>query len=556
MPELGSLGSMRGAPRNEHLYREQDRTSAKSMKSSCDARPDRAPRPGQNAVVSACHRAPAPRLSLMPRLACRARSSLDDPVVNYPLGSKHPMTAPRKLAAILAADVAGYSRLTGLDEEGTLAQLKAHRRALVAPKIDEHRGRVVKTTGDGLLVEFASVVDALRCAVEVQRGMAERNEDVPADRRMLFRIGINLGDVLIEGEDILGDGVNIAARLEAIAEPGSICISRQAYDQVEGKLALQFRELGFQNLKNIAKPVEVFAISCTSVGQTALPVSAFLSQDIGYCRARDGVRLAYAKVGSGSPLVMTANWFNHLEHDWKSPLRGDILRVLANDHTLFRYDARGNGLSDWEVDELSLDAWVGDLETVLNAVGVDRFALLGISQGCAISIAYAVRHPELVSHLILYGGFALGANRRSAALKERVKAMATLMRLEWGADNPAVRQMFTTQFFPDCPQELSNWFNEMQRLVTSGECAARYLETVSEFDVTELLPKVTVPTLVMHRRGDVRQPIEEGRRMAAGIPGARFVALEGRNHIPLEHEPAAQRFFEEIRLFLGARASE
>jgi pimeloyl-ACP methyl ester carboxylesterase len=198
-----------------------------------------------------------------------------------------------------------------------------------------------------------------------------------------------------------------------------------------------------------------------------------------------------------------------------------------------------------------LDAWVSDLETVVDAVGVDRFALLGISQGCSISIAYAVRHPERVSHLILYGGFALGANRRSVAAKERVKAMATLMRLEWGADNPAVRQMFTTQFFPDCPQDLSNWFNEMQWLVTSGECAARYLETVSDFDVTELLPKIAVPTLVMHRRGDVRQPIEEGRRMATGIPGARFVALEGRNHIPLEGEPAAERFFEEIRLFLG-----
>jgi hypothetical protein len=167
----------------------------------------------------------------------------------------------------------------------------------------------------------------------------------------------------------------------------------------------QFRELGPKNLKNIAKPVEVFAISCAGAGQTAFPASAFLNQHIGYCRAHDGVRLAYAKVGRGSPLLTTVNWFNHLE----SPIRGHILRAFANDRT------RGNGLSDWEVDELSLDAWVRDLEKVVDAVGVHRFALLGISQGCAISIAYAVRHPERVSHLILYGGFALGTNRRSAA---------------------------------------------------------------------------------------------------------------------------------------------
>jgi class 3 adenylate cyclase/pimeloyl-ACP methyl ester carboxylesterase len=461
----------------------------------------------------------------------------------------------RRLTAILAADVAGYSRLMGADEEGTLAQLKAHRRALVDPKITEHRGRIVKTTGDGMLAEFASVVDAVRCAVEVQRGMAERNADVPLHKRIEFRVGINIGDIVIEGGDIFGDGVNIAARLEGIADPGGIYISRQAYDQVEGKLALNFRELGPQTLKNISKPVEVYAINCSGVAKAPRPGQASINQEIRYCRASDGVRLAYAMVGQGPPLVMTANWFNHLEYDWKSPIRRHILRELASNHTLIRYDARGNGLSDWEVDELSLEAWVSDLKTVVDAAGVQRFVLLGISQGCAISIAFAVRYPERVSHLILYGGFALGLSKRSASGREELKAMATLMRLEWAADNPAIRQMFTTQFFPECPKELTDWFNELQRLVTSGECAARYLETTGDIDVTELLPKVAAPTLVMHRRSDVRQPIEEGRRMAAGIRGARFVALEGRNHIPLEHEPAAQRFFEEIRLFLGEAAA-
>lgn len=226
-------------------------------------------------------------------------------------------------------------------------------------------------------------------------------------------------------------------------------------------------------------------------------------------------------------------------------------RRLAGEYTVIRHDARGNGLSDWEVGEISFDAWVSDFETVIDATGLQRFALLGVSQGCAISIAYAVRHPERVSRLILYGGFALGASKRSPAAREKLKAMATLMRLEWGADNPAIRQMFITEFFPDAPKDLLDSFNERQRVTTTGECAARYLETVGEFDVMHLLPQVTAPTLVMHRRGELRVPVEEGRRMAAGIPGARFVALDGRNHIPLEGEPATERFFEEIRLFLG-----
>jgi len=166
----------------------------------------------------------------------------------------------RRLAAILAADVAGYSRLMGVDEEGTLARLKALRRELADPKIKEHRGRIVKTTGDGLLIEFASVVDAVRCAVEVQREMAERNADVPPDRRIEFRMGINLGDIMKDGRDIYGDGVNVAARLEALAESGGICVSRVVRDQVRDKLAFSFEDMGEQQVKNIARPIRVHRV--------------------------------------------------------------------------------------------------------------------------------------------------------------------------------------------------------------------------------------------------------------------------------------------------------
>ena len=264
------------------------------------------------------------------------------------------------------------------------------------------------------------------------------------------------------------------------------------------------------------------------------------------------MRLAYAISGNGPPLVKSANWMNHLEYDWESPVWRHVLRGLSSDHMLIRYDARGNGMSDWDVDELSLDAWVGDLETVVDAVRVERFPLIGISQGCAVAVSYAVRHPERVSHLVLYGGFALGGKRRAPQEKEKRNAMTTLMRLGWGADNPSFRQMFTGLFLPGATQEQAASFNELQRRTTSPECAARYFDVVGDIDITDLLPKVTAKTLVMHVRGDLVCPIEAGRVLADGIPGARFVALQGQNHLFQEKEPASQRFFEEIKLFLGS----
>jgi class 3 adenylate cyclase/pimeloyl-ACP methyl ester carboxylesterase len=459
--------------------------------------------------------------------------------------------AGRRLAAILAADIAGYSALMGADEARTVRDLKEHQ-AAVLPMIGEFGGHIIDTAGDGILAEFASVVNALECAVAVQRKMAERNATFEPKRRMQFRIGVNIGDVIFDEDRIYGDGINIAARLERISEPGGICISRQTYDQVEGKLALSFRNLGSQHLKNIVKPVEVFAVEGTGRSDEAPRLDqANLPQEIKYCRAPDGVRLAYAIAGSGPPLVKTANWMNHLEYDWESPIWRHVCLGLAREHTLIRYDARGNGLSDWDVDELSVDAWANDLETVVDAAGIERFPLLGISQGCAVSIAYAVLHPERVSHLVLYGGFALGGKKRAPDEKEKRNAMMTLMRLGWGADSPVFRQMFTGLFIPGGTHEQADFFNELQRRTTSPECAARYFDVTGDIDVSDLLPKVTMPTLVMHVRGDLMVPFEAGRQLAAGIPGAHFIALEGRNHLFLQDEPASERFFEEIKLFLG-----
>ncbi len=461
----------------------------------------------------------------------------------------------RHLAAILAADVAGYSRLMGGDEEGTLAQLKAHRSQLWDPAIEGYRGHIANTAGDSIIAEFGSVVDAVACAVTMQRSMLERNSQVPPDKRVEFRIGVNLGDVIADGGDIFGDGVNVAARLEGIADRGGICISRQVLDQVEGKLDLTYRELGRQNLKNIAKPVEVYAIhldGAASPGSQFL-AAANLKQEIRYCRAHDGVRLAYATVGSGPPLLKSAHWLGHLEYDWELPILRPFLLGLAKDHTLIRYDARGNGLSDWDVRELSLDAWVSDMETVIDAAGLGRFPLVGFSQGCAVSIAYAVRHPERVSHLILYGGFVVGQSKRpnlTADARERFSAMKTLVKQGWGADNPAFRQLFTSLLMPAATKDQMDAFNELQRLSGSPESAVRYMDTVADLDVRELLSQVKARTLVMHVRDDPTVPSDQGRELAAGIPGARFVALPGKNHVLLEQDPGLPRFFEELKDFL------
>lgn len=474
-------------------------------------------------------------------------------------------TIERRLAAILAADIAGYSRLMGQDEVGTLRALKAHRRELVDPVIARNHGRIVKTTGDGMLVEFASIVDAVGCAVSIQRNMISRNEAVPQDKRIIFRIGINVGDIITDGDDIFGDGVNVAARLEALCEPGGLCISRGANEQIRDKLSIAFADLGEHTVKNIARAIGVFGLAAQDIAvlpsealpaattESAVALAAMPEQKIQFCRSPDGVQIAWSSIGKGPPLVKTGNWMTHLEKDLESPIWRHLWRDLSRDHTLVRYDARGMGLSDWEFDEISFEAWVSDLEAVVDAAGVETFDLLGISQGCAVSVAYATRHPERVKRLVLYGGFSRGTAKQSLspAAKEMDAAMMTLMRLGWGQENPAFRQMFTSQFAPDATKEQADWFNDLQRVSCSPENAVRYRNMAAAIDVSDLLGKVTTPTLVMHARDELRVPFENGRRLAAGIPGARFVELPSRNHLILEHEPAYPRFLEEIRSFLS-----
>jgi pimeloyl-ACP methyl ester carboxylesterase len=239
------------------------------------------------------------------------------------------------------------------------------------------------------------------------------------------------------------------------------------------------------------------------------------------------------------PLVKTGNWMTHLEFDFETPIWRHLYRELSRDHQLIRYDTRGNGLSDREVEDVSLETYVGDLEAVVEAAGLERFALFGISQGCAISIAYAVRHPERITHLVLLGGFALGVAKHTLSKdeKEQHAALLSLIRLGWGEENPAFRQMFTSRFIPGGTKEQMDWFNELQRISTSPDDAVRNCIAVANFDVSSLLAQVSVPTLVMHARDDALVPFDQGRRLAGGIPGAKFVPLAGRNHLNFKTSP-------------------
>jgi len=281
------------------------------------------------------------------------------------------------------------------------------------------------------------------------------------------------------------------------------------------------------------------------------------TQRIRYLRTRDGVKLAWAEAGSGPMLIKAANWMTHLEYEWESPIWRHWMRFFSDNFRFIRHDERGCGMTDWKVGDLSFERWVEDLEAVVDAVNPQEpFALLGISQGAATCIAYAVKHPERVSRLLLYGGYARGSYHRGDPDIERLyRALIDITLLGWGKDNPAFRQVFTSRFVPGATDEQMRWFNDLCRKTTSPEIAARLLETRASVNVMELLGKVQSPTLILHSRADDVISIAEGHILAAGIPNAQFVELDSRNHILLDSEPAWERFCNEVLNFVSGKDS-
>jgi pimeloyl-ACP methyl ester carboxylesterase/DNA-binding CsgD family transcriptional regulator len=276
-----------------------------------------------------------------------------------------------------------------------------------------------------------------------------------------------------------------------------------------------------------------------------------VEQEIRFCVAPDGVRLAWAKHGSGPPILKAGNWLTHLEYDWESPVWRHWLEGFGERHTFVRYDERGCGLSDRDVDELSLDRWADDLGTVADAAGLDRFTVLGISQGAATAVAYAVRHPERVDRLVLYGGYARGRGQRSEAQRQRMEALIGVIRTGWTDPDPAFRHLFSTMFLPGGSESQMAWYDELQRRSTSAETAVRLYQARSRIEVTELAPLVTAKALVAHAAGDRTVPFEEGRILASLLPNATLRTLDSINHILLADEPAWTEFLADVHAFLG-----
>lgn len=280
-------------------------------------------------------------------------------------------------------------------------------------------------------------------------------------------------------------------------------------------------------------------------------------QTIRFCTSRDGVRIAYAICGDGPPLVRAGHWITHLEADWDNLVWRPWLEELSRRHTLVRYDVRGCGLSDRDGVEFSMERYVEDLEAVVAATGLQRFALLGMSGGGALSVTYEVRHPDRVSELVLYGAFSRGRTARSVTPEDHAEneTLFRLIELGWSKEDPTFRQLFAAQYLPDATAEQSRSFNELMRVSVSGSNAAQLMRAWYLADITALAPRVHCPTLVLHARGDLRVPFEEGRSLARLIPGARFVPLDSRNHMLLKQDAAWGELLTELEAFLPAARS-
>lgn len=465
-------------------------------------------------------------------------------------------TLERRLAVVLAADMVGFSRLIQADEMDVLLRQKDHRKKLIDPEIKRNRGRIFKTTGDGILAEFASAQDAVRCAIEIQKMMRRREVDREEDRRILYRVGINLGDVVFDDHDVFGDGVNVASRLEGLAEPGGVCISDIVHQTVVDRISEPFRDMGSQRVKNISRPVRVWQWTPDAPVEQKAPEIA-LSQRVQFCTSSDGTQIAWATVGEGPPVLKAPNWMNHLEFEWSSPIWAPFFSEFASTNRLIRFDQRGNGLSDWDVERISPDSMIEDMEAVVRSAKLERFALLGVSQGAGFSVRYAVQHPEHVSCLILLDGFMRGRNHRGDPDQKKFYEMAKIMMREgWGSPSSIYRHFFSSTFLPGASKEIQNSMDEMQRISANAENAIRIFEMNSDINTVEIAKQVRIPTLVLHITGDNVAPVGEGRLTARLIPGAQFVELPGNDHLVTKGQRCFDIFFDEVRTFLAKHADD
>lgn len=461
--------------------------------------------------------------------------------------------ANRKLAAILAADIVGYTRMLGEDETGALASVKHVFENVVVPSVEAFNGRIFKTMGDGYLVEFTSATEAVACALEWQSLASNIINQQSEGDQILFRIGINLGEVYVEDEDLLGDGVNIAARLEAICPPEGICVSEMIRNLTVSSMSANFEDFGQHRLKNVKSAIQAYIVSQAIVPKVVRTPEPGISRQsiVRYCQSKDGTSIAHAIVGEGYPLVFAGSWMTHLEWDWESPSYRDYLEHLSRYFTVIRYDQRGNGMSDWDDVDIVFEKMVDDMECVIEQYDYDQVAIMGMSQGASVAIALMDRQPDKVSHLILNGGYARGRRKRGSSKDNaESEALVNMIRYGWATENPAFRQAITTLFMPGASAEEADWFNAFQRACGPGENMARFREIFDEMDVTDHLQNIRAPTIIIHSDKDSIAPLSEGKFLASRIPGAQFVQLKSNNHMMFGNEPDFPKLIENIKGFV------
>ena len=521
------------------------------------------------------------------------------------MGNLADSNSTRELAAIMFSDIAGYTLIMGHDEAKAIRALHEHRE-LLRSLLPKHNGRMLGEIGDGTLSSFHSATDAVNCAQELQAALVD-------DSELRLRIGIHVGDVVFSNNNAVGDGVNVASRIHALALPGGICVSDHVYDEIRNKPGMAATYLGEKSLKNVSHPIRIYTLATTasssrgakstgsafaglthrvalrvpslrtfslaSVG-TALVgyllystfyvelATAFLiyvprmlptrvHQKIGYCTTSDGVRIAYGTVGNGPPVVIVLGWGTHLTRGGSSPTyNSNFLESVGAHHLIVQYDGRGCGLSERGLRDYSIEPRVRDLEAVVDALKLKRFALYGISAGGPATIAYAARHPERVTRVILYDTFARGwLDLKSEAGKkldtpverERQQAM-TLVTSGWG--NPAYRDMFTNLLMPNGSEIDKRFFNEMMQIAETPEDASAFMEAGNHIDVSALAPQIKAPTLIIQVRGDQVVPFIAATDLASLIPGARLVPIEGIDHIAVRGDGEDEQIDRAVRTFL------
>ncbi len=457
----------------------------------------------------------------------------------------------RRLAAILSLDVVGYSRMMQRSSGPLLKTLNALYRDLIVPLVKENKGRVVKLLGDGALIEFASAGRALEAAIAIQTRLRDPQNPYQDPDPIFVRAGVHVGDVTVKGDDIFGDGVNIAARLQAAAAPGGVLVSKMVCDLAGADYADRLRGEGLHSFKGIAHPIETLSVDFTD-DKSAKSRKAFLNaQEIQYCRTDDGVNLAWTAVGDGPPVVKAPNWIGHLELDWRNPGFAPICTSIAMKHRLVRFDARLNGLSDWDAETCSFERFVDDLEAIFDAAGIERAPIVAISQGSSVAAAFAARRPDRVSAIAMIGGFPVGrAKRKSKKDIERAEAMRMMMTAGWDDDYPSMRDLMAQIIIPGASEEERRQTAQDMREMISPENMGRYRDVIDYIDIRHLLPSVEVPCLLCHSTGDRMQPVEQGRIFAKGLPNARLITYESKNHLMTLNDPEWPRLERDVTAFL------